>query len=262
MTIIKSIYYNNIGDSMDKYLEEYNSKKELLNKRIEVAKSNLEQAIKNYESIKTSDIDRKEKRLEIASHSIIRYSDLLKKLEIQVNLLRPKNPEDMLYRNRQYDEFSKKIGENLPDNIPLRFHGTSLCNVKNILSDGELSSSVDRLGFETSYDVSNQVSVTTKKSIDVTIKGYADLLDFDMPAGCIFVLLPKDEEDAKAGDSLLMRNVNFKNEPDRLYAIITTPENIEIVKEWCIASNIDQTKILDFDNFINKLNYENQNKKL
>lgn len=70
-----------------------------------------------------------------------------------------------------------------------------------------------------------------------------------MPAGCIFVVLPKDDNDRESGESLLMGNVNFKEEPSRLYAIITTPENINMVSKWCKENNVDSGKVYDYDSF-------------
>ena len=43
-------------------------------------------------------------------------------------------------------------------------------------------------------------------------------------AGCIFVLLPKNEYDAILGYNRMMESVNLKTNPEQLYAIITTPE--------------------------------------
>ena len=48
---------------------------------------------------------------------------------------------------------------------------------------------------------------------------------------------------------MLMGNVNFKQEPNRLYGIITTPENIERVSQWAKVSGVDLSKIHDFDEF-------------
>jgi len=63
-------------------------------------------------------------------------------------------------------------------------------------------------------------------------------------------LLPKDEEDANLAEQKLMRNVNFRKTPHRLFAIITTPENIERVKEWAKSGGINPSKVHDFDSFI------------
>ena len=54
---------------------------------------------------------------------------------------------------------------------------------------------------------------------------------------------------------MLMENVSFKENPDRLFAIITSSENIENIKKWSQESGIDISKIHDFDGFIQ--NFDN-----
>lgn len=56
----------------------------------------------------------------------------------------------------------------------------------------------------------------------------------------------------------MIKNVNFKENPDRLNAIITTPENIQKVTQWAQKSGIDTKKIVDFDGFIDKHNKQNE----
>ena len=73
---------------------------------------------------------------------------------------------------------------------------SNLCSKAYNREDGEISSSVDRVGSSTSYDVSDQVSVTTKNTIETTVQGYAGLTgNYNLPAGCIFVILPQDENE-------------------------------------------------------------------
>ena len=236
---------------MSETLEKFEKKKMLLTKNKELAESRLQSALAKHQELQTSDIDKKETRLEISMKNISVRKHALELLEDKLEFLRPENPDDIAYRNRQYEEFPKKIKEIVPDNLPLRFHGCPIYAAKKIIHDGEISSSADRLGYETSFDSEGQISVTTKQTIETTIWGYTDLGgDYNIPAGCVFVLLPKDENDAKAGDSMLMENVSFKENPDRLFAIITSSENIENIKKWSQESGIDISKIHDFDGFI------------
>ncbi len=234
---------------MEKILEEFEKRKNNLIRYKATLEENLKKAIDKYHSIESSEIDKKEARLRIAQKIISIRKNALAQVEDQLEFLRPSNERDMEYRLRQYDEFSKKIKDLVPEDLPLRFHGCPIYTAKHIIESGEISSSVDRLGVETSYDTEGQISVTTKDTLDTTIHGYTHLSENFLPAGCVFVLLPKDELDAKAGDSMLMGNVNFKQEPNRLYGIITTPENIGKVSQWVKVSGIDLSKIHDFDEF-------------
>lgn len=215
--------------------ENYQRRQEILYKNKQEYEQKLQLAIEKYRETKASNIDKKEARLQIALHNIKMRENALNEINNKLIFLRPATEEDISYRLRQYDTFSKIIEELIPDELPLRFHGCSIYNAKAIIKSGGISSSVDRLGFETSYDVEDQISVTTRKTIDITVQGYADLIkDFNLPAGCIFVLMPKDKQEEQIGDSLLMHNINFKKEPDRLFGIITTLENLDKVKTWML----------------------------
>lgn len=244
-----------IGDRMDS-TEEVQRKREILLRNKELARQRLERTTEKYNKLKSdSTIDKKEARLEIARKAVNRNKNALIQIENQLVFLRPSNQEDIDYRLKQYSEFSKKIKESIPDDLYLCFHGCPIYTARQIIEDGEISSSVDRLGIETSYDVSDQVSVTTKNSIEITVHSYTGLTDnYNLPAGCIFVLLPKDESEISSSEiSLHIGNVSFKENPERLYAIITTPENIARLTEWGQKANIDLTKIQDFEGFLQKI---------
>lgn len=228
----------------------YNKKKELLLKNKEIFEQRLRTEIEKYEKLKNAEVDKKEQRLEIAAKKVATRMYALEQIKDQISFLRPSSKEDMEYRLRQYDEFSKKMRTCIPDDLPLRFHGCPIYTAKHIIESGELSSSVDRLGIETSYDVAGQISVTTKNSLETTVQSYAGLNgNYELPAGCIFVLLPQNDLDAESGKSMLMNNVSIRKEPERLFAIITTPENYERLREWCKNYNIEEEKIYDYDGF-------------
>lgn len=237
-------------------IKEFKRKKEILLRNRESALQRVEKAKEKYEKIESDDtIDKKELRLEIAQKTIQSRIYALEQINNQLEFLRPSSQEDMDYRLKQYSEFSKQVKSEVPDDLHLCFHGCPIYAAKHIIEDGEISSSVDRIGSETSYDVSDQVSVTTKNTIETTVQGYTGLIgNYNLPAGCIFVILPKDESEIKTSEtSMLIGNVSFKENPERLYSIITTPENIERVTEWAEKANIDLSKIHDFDGFIQEI---------
>lgn len=246
---------------MKKSQEEFEKRKNILLRYKLTLEEKLNKAIDKYHSIETSEIDKKETRLKVAKKIISNRKNALEQVEGQLEFLRPSSEKDMEYRLRQYDEFSKKMKDLLPEDLLLRFHGCPIYTARNIIASGEISSSVDRLGVETSYDTEGQISVTTKDTLDTTIQGYTDLSEKFLPAGCVFVLLPKDEKDAKLGASMLMENINFKKEPNRLYGIITTPENIEKVSQWAKVSGIDLNKIHDFDEFAKSFEKQKDDRK-
>lgn len=237
--------------SLEAY-ERYRLRKKAYIDRLSI---NLKTQCDKYEEIVKNKTEKSQKKIEGEQRRIARMKYALQRETEIFSFLRPRTEKDMDYRLRQFKEFPKKVQETIPDNLYLLFHGTSICNAREIIKSGSLTSSVDRLGFETSYDVENQVSVTTKATLNITIDNYSDLTAEDgfLPAGCIFVLCAKDEKD---GSQLLTDNVHFKDEPDKLYAIVTTPENIRNVKEWMNSNGMESSKIHDFNSFINLLKQE------
>ena len=237
-------------------IEEFKNKKMLLLRNRENAIQRLEKAKEKYEKIKSdSTIDRKELRLEIAQKTINTRKHALELIENQLEFIRTSSQEDIEYRLKQYSEFSKRVKETVPNDLHLCFHGCPIYAARQIIECGEISSSADRLGIETSYDVSDQVSVTTKNTIETTVQGYTDLTgNNNIPASCIFVVTPKDEDEIKSSEtSMLIGNVSFRENPERLYSIITTPENIDKVTKWTEKSSIDLSKIHDFEGFIQNI---------
>lgn len=237
-------------------IKEFERKKEILLRNRESALQRVEKAKEKYENIKSDDtIDKKELRLEIAQKTIQSRIYALEQINNQLEFLRPSSQEDIDYRLKQYSEFSKQVKSEVPDDLHLCFHGCPIYAAKHIIEDGEISSLVDRIGSETSYDVSDQVSVTTKNTIETTVQGYTGLTgNYNLPAGCIFVILPKDDNEIQTSEtSMLIGNVSFKENPERLYSIITTPENIEKVTEWAEKASIDLSKIHNFEGFIQEI---------
>lgn len=232
------------------YLEEYNKQKTILANIEKSITEQLKKALDRYNDALAGKFENNERVLSLSSITIEVKKHALSIILKKIEFLRPGTEEDMADRLSQYHDFSKNVKEVVPDNLPLRFHGSPIYNARSIISDGQISSSVDRLGFSTSWDVSKQISVTTRDSIDISVRDYTDLITSYMPCGCIFVLLPKDDIDAKSGTSLLMGNVNFKKEADRLVSVITSKENVNCVKQWMIESGLDPKKVKNFEEFI------------
>lgn len=163
-------------------------------------------------------------------------------------LLRPSSPEDAAYRMRVLQDLPGKITAALPADSPIRFHATSLLATENVIQMGELSSSVDRTGQATSYDTSDQVSVTIPKDVAISVSGYLGLTERNMclPAGCIFMLLPRDATEAAAGAQMLMGNVYFRDHPEQLVGILTSDENIPTVRAWCVKAGLDPKRVQEF----------------
>lgn len=176
-------------------------------------------------------------------------------IKSRIEFARPRSAEDIAYRQKVMDELGRAIVAAVPSGYPLRFHGAPLYAIRDILASGGLSSSVDRLGAPTSYDVADQVSVTMPDTIDTTISGYTGLVgdEYLLPAGGIFVLLPRSQEEAEAGSSMLMNNVNFSEHPEQFVSLLTSPENLPRVREWATSAGVNPDAVCEFFDFPDQL---------
>lgn len=165
-------------------------------------------------------------------------------LEGQLEFLRPISMEDKDYRLRVLKELPS-ILENVDQN--LRFHGTSIYHARSIIFNGNISSSEDRIGIKTSYDIPGFISVTAPPNAWITIQGYTGLteLDFHVPAGCIFVIKASDRD----MHSLTMENVDFKDSPKSLVAVLASPEMIGKVQGWLSAAGMNPSLAMEFLKF-------------
>lgn len=229
-----------------------------LRKRAKLMLSQREQAIKklnaarqSYEKMLRSHDPRKELKLPYECNKVKLCENSLNLIEGQLNFLRPARTEDIAYRNRQSKNFAEQIGRAVPSTLPLRFHGCPIYAAKEIIRSGCISSSVDRLGVGTSYDGTDQISVTTKDTIGLTLDSYSNLTNnYDLPAGCIFVVTPADPADELLGSHMMMGNVDFLKNHDRLVAVISTPENIPNLQSWLKDRGLFGEKAYDYDSFI------------
>ena len=247
------------------YEEEYLKKKELLTENILRTKERIEKDLQEYEEIKENDsTDNKEKYLEVLKNKIIRLQNYLHLLKMERKYSRPGTRETEIEKSRLYDNFAKDLKELLSSKYHYCFHGCRyIYLVKEIIESGILSSSVDRFGLETSYDVDNQISVTTIDTLETTMSGYAGLTNSPtQPAGAVFVLSPKDENEVESSNRMIIGSINFKEEPNRLKCILTTSENKEKITKWCMENSVDFEKVLTYDEFLGLLSEKRQKKNL
>lgn len=171
--------------------------------------------------------------------------------------LRPVMIDDIRYRRIKRVQFEDQLKNALPRDCDLCFHGTTIWNTRDIIKSGIISARIDREGYDfDQVNIPNQISVTTINNVWFTIKQFADLDNYKYPAGCIFVISPLNlEEIISSRDKSLIGNVDFRSRPDRIKAIITTPENIERVREWIRTSDIslDPKIVVDYDESIDYL---------
>ena len=240
--------------------EKYQRRVKNLNDNLEQAQKNLKEAeeqLKNLDSLE--EYNEKQKfylRYSVLPKQISRNKNLIEDLKKQLEFVRPANKEDGEYRKKFSKDYNEKICTAIPDDLHLLFHGTTIYYAKDIIYAGEISSPGER-GVESDITSPGNIWVTSKYSargINTTLD-YAKMGVDDecMPAGCIFVLRTDKENEEKCGKSLLTDSLSFKENPDKLFSIITTPENIKRVKEWCEESKIDTDKVKDYELFLETL---------
>lgn len=241
--------------------ESFERRREALKGLLSLQKSRLDETYgsraKKIENFKTSISDpiMLEGAISLLDKSLIHKRLALEKTRLILDYLRQRNPVDMTERIWADNNFSTEVRKNCPRNLPLRFQGAPIYFSKQIIETGGISSSVDRLGVETSYDISDQISVTTPESLETTVHGYLDLTaqDGHLPAGCMFVMLPASAEDENAGKSMLMGNIDFKERTGALLGVVTSEENKRMVETWMNNSGLDKNIVYSFREFPSKL---------
>lgn len=190
-----------------------------------------------------------------ALEEVSRYQYCLYEAEKTAKFIRPNSSDDIEYRNRQLNSFTDKLKEILPGDLDIRFHGTPVYFAEEILKSGTISSSADRFdGYVKSTDDRGEISVSDINSLSRTVNYFLDVTAYHrcLPCGCLFVLNADGQSQEQKGRSV-MNSIDFKQEPERLYAIVTTPENIEKVKGWLFDSHMSMDLAYTFDGFIKKM---------
>ena len=189
-------------------------------------------------------------------------SDLLIELQVErlklldkLRYLRPANSDDITYRERILKDFAFWGTENIPDDFQLIFHATTLANTERILNSGKVISGKDRWTIHTSSDDSGEISISTKDSLFISLAGHMDLTAQEgcLPAGCLFVFHTNKSEYKLAKKDQRVHNIYFRQKPEQLYAIVTSPENLKRVKWWMQKNNFLAEKVCDFESFKKKI---------
>ena len=181
--------------------------------------------------------------------------DIERRLHVEqqkLKYVRPNTLEDVKYRQRQEKDFQKELLKVVPSNLLLRFHASPIYSSEAIIKQKRIVPSYDIFGIKTSADVEGKISVTRADNIHMhTLPRYSDLFEYKecLPAGCIFALFPLEETELD-DEKWFMNKVDFSKHPEQLYKIITTPENISLVQQWCLESGLDSSYVCDYDNFV------------
>jgi hypothetical protein len=241
----------------DPYQQQYEKEKERLERLVDIKRREIETDKLRAERNEATYLERRGEPAPpgVFRGTVVARERALMMAERELEFLRPSSDEDVAYRIRVYDELPGAVRAHAPEGLPLRFHGSHIYTSRDILEAGGISSSADRIGIDTSWDTAGHISVTIPDDISHTVHDFTDLntTNYCTPAGCIFVMLPADQEDAERGASQAMANIDFSEDPSRLCGIMTSPENIVQVREWASEAGIDPAKVSEFFEFVEGL---------
>ena len=194
--------------------------------------------------------------------NIKQTEDVISQQQDLMQYAREPTVEDYAYRYKQYADFSKTIQKFVDEDELLCFHGTNIAAARHIFESGSISSGASRLGYHTSFDAKGAISVTGIRMVDTSVQSYMNLVsDMYLPAGCLFVVRAKDaQEYDRAVTGMSIKDVDFRNNPERLVAVVTTPENVGRVREWAQKGGVDMSKVMTFEGFVAKCQQNHQQK--
>ena len=195
---------------------------------------------------------------------------LVKQFQTQLGLARPDSQADIEERKRIMNTYPHLLRKHVSENNPLFFHGMrDLASLEQVLSSGHLGY---LLGETTrSFTSPGTVDVTTADSVETSIQGFTGLnyggYDRFLPAGCLVVISPKDDAEreyaiTRKGSEHNIETVDFKSDPNRIVAIVSTTENKERISELAQRYHIDPEKVYTFDGFIEHLSKQNSSELL
>ena len=158
---------------------------------------------------------------------------------------------DLQERSFVLDNYKNLVQQSVSDNLHVKFHGTSLRGAEGIIRSGGILTASERDVAMRSQG-GDGICITDKNSIDTTVNGFCDLstngMNKYLPAGCIFVLLPKDESyDVMSNGSseIVTGSYDFKEDESQLYAVFTTTENVSRINDLMRSSGL-QPKVFSF----------------
>ena len=213
----------------------------------------IEDATKRLENLKSRGYAEDSKEVTDAKENLQRWVYALDEAKLELEYIRPNTKDDIEYRaNNTGEKFIEALRQVKSDDLNLVFHGTPIYFAREILKTGKISSSADRYdGYVKSTDLPGEISVSDMDSLERTLDFFSGIASYQhcLPGGCIFAMHPKDDKDFNKAQSI-MSSVDFKKNPEQLYGIFTTPENIPSVKKWLGELGLNQDLVYDFEGFV------------
>lgn len=175
-------------------------------------------------------------------------------LESEIRLARDPIQADMDERKRLQINYAETIKQTIQNDVPVFFHGVRSCgSVQFIIESGHLGYTCEQKS--SSFTASGKFDASTVSCCYETIDGYIGLgNNKHLPAGCMFVILPKDDKEQKRArepNIIGVETLYFNKEPERILAIASTNENIEYLRSLLKSNGYSQELACSFDEFPN-----------
>ena len=235
----------------------YREEKKKLEKEIERVSECLDDSIAVLENLKRAQYPINSTKYQQELRQYYRWSYLLNKNNLSLKFIRPNNKDDIEYRSQMHSDLFVYQLQNIiaPNGTPLmdlRFHGTPIYFAQQIIETGSITSSMDRFGnYNNSTNINGEISTSRIHDLKRAMDLYSDMIGYKscMPAGCVFAVFPRDYEDSIYGVDT-MHNIDFRKNPQQLFGIFTTPENIKQVKGWMSEYGFNPDLVYNFEEFL------------
>ena len=234
----------------ENYIKQYEADKEILNNQLkDYYKRNNEAIIKFNDAKQNYRTESKE--FKQASVELRKWDYFISQSHLALGYIRPNNRDDIEYRNYQYQEFTTRLQSVTCMALDIRYYGATIYNAEQIIKSKSIKPMPDSENEYTQFtDVSGQIPASTIQNLYKIIDYHSDIKAYErsLPCGCIFAIFPKGIQDYQSQDYI--NAVDFGQNPERLFGIITTPENNELVKKWMEEENLNPEQVYTFEEFI------------
>ena len=179
-----------------------------------------------------------------------RWSYVFDDRKREIDFKRPEKAEDMEYRSKILSEIIPNISKALNDDSKYLFHSTSRSNAKGIIEGLELSSSADRYdGYDASTDGRGRISVADKDGLEWSATYWLHTTNPIEPCGVLFVLKENHESDFDKTQHQ-MDSIDFSKNPEQLQFVLSSPENMESLKQEMSKAGLNPDLVITFDHFL------------
>lgn len=219
--------------------------------RAEAELSKTREALRNTSDLK--EINRL-KRIELQNkEEVMRWRYKIDDLNGEIMYdIRPNTTEDIAERQWVLENFAEEFS-NIPhiELVKSAYHATARSNAHGIILDGLKSSDQRYDGYIRSSDSNGMNSATSVETIKWSINDYLMLGTYkqDMAGGVLFEI--SEDNIIQVNDlSLYVKSIDFKEHPDSLKSVITTSENVPLVKQWMQEVGLNDSIVYTFREYL------------